>query len=143
MKDGKKSKDVREVTDKDEIKTLMKSEKPVAIFYYAEWCPHCKVMKEPWKELSEEKGEEAEFVKMESENIPSDLGITGYPHFVYVKGGKVQSETGGEMPKEELKQKLFGGALSGGRRRRSRTRRNRRRVRKVAHRTLRNHMAFA
>jgi thioredoxin 1 len=134
---------MKEVKKPEEIKKLMQSEEPVAIFYYAAWCPHCKVMHEPWSELEKEDGKKTKFVKMESEDIPSELGISGYPHFVYVKGGKVQSETGGEMSKDELKQKLFGGTLGGGRRRRSRTTRNRRRVRKVAHRTLRNHMPFA
>jgi len=133
---------MKEVKIADEIKKLMTSDEPVAIFYYAAWCPHCKVMHEPWKELEKEEGGKTKFVKMESEDIPSELGISGYPHFVYVKGGRVQSETGGEMSKDELKQKLFGG-LRGGSRRRTRSRRSRRGVRKVAHRTLRNHMSFA
>lgn len=134
---------MKEVKKAEEIKKLMRSEEPVAIFYYAAWCPHCKVMHEPWKELEKEEGGKTKFVKMESEDIPSELGISGYPHFVYVKGGQVQKEIGGEMEKDALKQKLFGGLAAGGSRRRTRSRRGRRGVRKVAHRTLRNHMAFA
>ena len=123
---------MKEVKKPDEIKKLMSSEEPVAIFYYAAWCPHCKVMHQPWKELEKDDGGKTKFVKMESEDIPSELGISGYPHFVYVKSGRVQKETDGEMSKDELKQKLFGG-FSGGRRRRSRTLRRRRTVRKVMH----------
>jgi thioredoxin 1 len=140
---------MKEVKKPDEIKKLMKSEDPVAIFYYASWCSHCKVMHEPWSELEKEDDKKTKFVKMESKDIPSELGISGYPHFVYVKGGRIQREIDGEMSKEELKQKLFGGSgvnlafANGGRRRRGRTRRARRRVRKVAHRTFRNHMTFA
>jgi hypothetical protein len=95
-------------------------------------------MKEPWNELEKEDRGKTTFVKMESENIPSDLGLTGYPHFVLVKNGAVSKTVGGEMPKDDLKKQLFGG-LRGGRRR-TRSRRFRRGVRKVAHRTLRNHM---
>lgn len=130
---------MKEIKKADEIKKLMASEEPVAIFYYAAWCPHCKVMHQPWKELEKEDGGKTKFVKMESEDIPSELGISGYPHFVLVKGGRVQKETGGEMSKDELKKKLFGGSgvglafANGGRRRRSRTLRRRRTVRKVAH----------
>lgn len=123
---------MKEVKKPDEIKKLMSSEEPVAIFYYAAWCPHCKVMHQPWKELEKDDGGKTKFVKMESEDIPSELGISGYPHFVYVKSGRVQKETDGEMSKDELKEKLFGG-FGGGRRRRSRTLRRRRTVRKVAH----------
>jgi thioredoxin-like negative regulator of GroEL len=111
----------------------MNSESPVAIFYYAAWCPHCKVMHEPWNELEKEEKGKIKFVKMESEDIPSELGISGYPHFVFVKGGQVQSEASGEMSKDDLKQKLLGGSTNGGRRRRNRTRRNRRTVRKFSH----------
>lgn len=130
---------MKEVKKADEIKKLMSSEEPVAIFYYAAWCPHCKVMHEPWKVLEKEDGGKTKFVKMESEDIPSELGISGYPHFVFVKSGRVQKETGGEMSKDELKKKLFGGSgvglafANGGRRRRTRTRRGRRTVRKISH----------
>ena len=130
---------MKEVKKAEEIKKLMRSEEPVAIFYSAAWCPHCKVMHEPWAELEKEEKGKAKFVKMESEDIPSELGISGYPHFVYVKGGQVQSEASGEMTKDELKQKLMGGSgvglafANGGRRRRTRSRRRRRTVRKSSH----------
>ena len=123
---------MKEVKKPDEIKKLMRSKEPVAIFYYAAWCPHCKVMHEPWEELEKEENG-TKFVKMESEDIPSELGISGYPHFVYVKDGQVQQKASGEMAKEDLKQKLFGGLASGGRRRRRRTLRRRRTVRKISH----------
>ena len=117
---------MKEVKDADEIKKLMKSKEPVAIFYYAAWCPHCKVMHEPFEELEKESKGKAKFVKMESEDIPSELGITGYPQFMMVKGGKVVASPAGEMSKEELKQKLFGGqylAYANGRKRTARRRR--------------------
>lgn len=123
---------MKEVKNADEIKKLMKSQSPVAIFYYAAWCPHCKVMHAPWANLEKEDKGKTKFVKMESEDIPSELGISGYPHFVMVKGGSVQKEASGEMSKDELKQKLFGGLSTGGRRR-TRTRRLRRTVRKISH----------
>lgn len=130
---------MKEVKKADEIKKLMKSTEPVAIFYYAAWCPHCKVMHEPWSELEKEDNGKTKFVKMESEDIPSELGISGYPHFVFVKGGKVQSQASGEMSKDDLKKKLLGGSgvglafANGGRRRRTRAHRGRRTVRKFTH----------
>lgn len=125
---------MKEVTDADEIKKLMKSKEPVAIFYYAEWCPHCKNMQKPWSELDKENSNTAKFVKMESKHMPEDLHIPkmeGYPHYVLVKGGMVSRSFGGEMPKEQLKAKLLGG-LRGGRRR-TRASKLRRTVRKISH----------
>lgn len=130
---------MKEITSKEEIEELLKSKKPVAMFMYASWCPHCKVMHEPWSELEKEEKGKTKFVKMESEDIPDDLGITGFPHFVLVKNGSVAKTAGGEMSKDELKKQLFGG--SGGSRR-TRSRGLRRGIRKVAHRTLRNHVTL-
>lgn len=129
---------MKEVKDEGEIKKLMKSDEPVAIFYYAAWCPHCKVMHKPWSELEKEEKGKTKFVKMESENIPDDLGISGFPHFVLVKNGSVAKTVDGEMPKKDLKEKLLGGsgvglAFANGGRRRTRARRLRRTVRKVTH----------
>lgn len=132
---------MKEIKDEEEIKKLMKSKEPVAIFYYAAWCPHCKVMHEPWSELEKEEKGKTKFVKMESEDIPEDLGITGFPHFVFVKNGTVAKQVDGEMSKDELKSQLLGGT-NGGRRRGRGTRRLRNRVRKVAHRSLRNNMSL-
>lgn len=129
---------MKEVTDANEIKKLMHSKSPVAFFYYAAWCPHCKVMHEPWNELEKECKGKIKFIKMESEDIPSELGIHGYPHFMFVNNGHVRAQASGEMSKDILKQKL--GLLTV--RRRARSTRGRRSVRKIANRTLRNNVAF-
>jgi thioredoxin-like negative regulator of GroEL len=127
---------MKEVKDPEEIKKLMKSQEPVAIFYYAAWCPHCKVMHEPFEQLEKEDKGKTKFVKMESEDIPDEFGISGYPRFVKVESGKVKKQVDGEMSKDELKSKLLDGGLRGGKRRLSRrrlTRRLRRGTRKSSH----------
>jgi len=75
-------------------------------------------MHQPWNKL-EKKHRKIKFYKMESEKIPSDLNISGYPHFVLVRGGSIHKTVGGEMAEEELNKQLFGGATLGGTRRRS------------------------
>jgi thioredoxin 1 len=131
---------MKRVKTEDEIKKLLKSDKPVVVFFYADWCPHCHAMQKPYSDLEKEH-KDVTFVKMESEDIPSELGIMGYPHFEYVKNGSVIRKVDGEMPKEELKAKLFGGQAglafaNGGKRRggrRTRTSRLRNTRRKVLH----------
>jgi thiol-disulfide isomerase/thioredoxin len=111
--------------DGNSLKKEINSEKPVAIFFYMNGCPHCDAMKKPWDDLEKEVPRMG-FCKIESAKVPSEMGITGFPHFeVYDKGKKVAD---GSSSKAELKKKLFG---TGGRRatRRS-TRRLTRRVRK-------------
>ena len=80
-----------------------------------------------WKDLSKEI-QGTKFYKVESEYVPSELGITGFPHFIKVQNGKQVKSIGGEMEKSALKSALFG--LRGGkrtRRRRSRLLTRRRR----------------
>ena len=111
-----------------ELKNVLDSNEPVAIFYYMETCPHCQVMHEPWDELEKEEPN-VKFVKIESAEVPQEMGISGFPHFEKRKGKKVK-KVDGELSKDDLKQKLF----SAGGKRRTRRRRARgltRRGRKV------------
>ena len=118
--------------DGGELKKVMKSGKPAAVFFYMETCPHCIPMHAPWGELEKEVPQ-MEFCKIESANVPSELGITGFPHFEVYKDGKKMKSTDGQQSKTDLKKKLFGG--SGGKRRtkRARSRRLTRRGRKSLH----------
>jgi thiol-disulfide isomerase/thioredoxin len=113
--------------DGGKLKQVINSGKPVAIFFYMDGCPHCDAMKKPWDDLEKEVPR-MEFCKIESAKVPSEMKITGFPHFeVHDKGKKVAD---GSSSKAELKKKLFG--APGGRRQRSRGRtvRKSRRTRK-------------
>lgn len=124
-----------ELKDPKEIKDALNSTEPVAIFFFSRTCGHCQVMHEPWEELEKETSG-VKFVKIESANIPTELGITGVPEFRLIKNGKVHKKSGGKKSKEKLKQELFG--TGGGKRRRSR--RFRGSVRKIRHRTSRRNV---
>ena len=126
-----------ELKDPKEIKEALNSTEPVAIFFFSNMCGHCQVMHKPWAELENEK-KDIKFVKVESTNIPSELGVNGVPEFRLIKNGKQVKKAGGEQSKEELKNNLFG--TGGGKRLRSR--RLRRRVRKSRHRTSRRSMTL-
>ena len=129
------NKRMTELKDPKEIKDALNSTEPVAIFFFSSQCGHCQVMHKPWAELENEK-KDVKFVKVESANTPTELGIQGVPEFRLIKNGKEVKKAGGEQSKEELKNNLFG--TGGGKRRRSR--RLRRRVRKIFHRTARRNV---
>jgi thiol-disulfide isomerase/thioredoxin len=105
------------------LKKEIKSGKPVAVFFYMNGCPHCEQMEKPWEDLEKEVPRMV-FTKIESRNVPSEMGVTGFPHFeVHGKSKKIAD---GSSSKAQLKKKLFG---TGGRRcTRSCTRRLTRRV---------------
>ena len=122
---------MRDLSSPKDVKEMMTSSKPVAIFFYMDGCPHCETMKPIWSAL--EKDGNIEFGQVESTNVPSDMGIYAFPKFIKVKNGK-QTVADGEMSKEELKSKLF---VSGGRRTRTRLVR---RIRKSRRRSTRRHI---
>lgn len=124
MKDLKNSQDVSD---------MLKSKEPVAVFFYMSRCPHCKTMHGPWESIEKQKPD-MKFFKVESEFVPSDLGISGYPEFRIVRDGVTKKSVGGEMDSDSLKRKLFGGG--------SRSTRLTRRVRKGPKRTSRRHIGL-
>lgn len=129
---------MKEIKSTEELKQELKSSKPVAIFMYMTTCGHCQAMHDPWDALAKEMPD-VEFEKVNSELVPDEMGINGYPYFLMVKDGKTKKTSVGQMEKDELKNKLF----RGGRRRKGRnTRRLTRRIRKVAHRSARVHVSL-
>jgi thiol-disulfide isomerase/thioredoxin len=124
---------MKDLTSPKDVKKMMTSSKPVAIFFYMDGCPHCEAMKGPWLDIENE-NPNVDFAEVESANVPPELGIYAFPKFIKVKDGK-KTTVEGEMTGGELKQKLFG--VRGGRRTRGRLIR---RIRKRHSRTTRRNI---
>lgn len=124
---------MKEIDSTEELKKYLKSSKPVAIFMYMTTCGHCQVMHDPWDALANEMTD-TQFAKVNSELVPDEMAITGYPYFVLVQDGGIKKTSVGQMDKVELKRKLFGG---GRRYTRNSTLRLKRRIRKVSNRASR------
>lgn len=122
---------MREIKSEDEMEEILNSPAKIVVFYFWKDCGHCQAMHEPYDEL-EKDHKDVKFVKVETENIPKKLGKTSFPDFELREGKKVKAKAGGEMSKQDLEKRLFGGT-NGGRRRRTRTRRLRRRTVKRLH----------
>jgi thiol-disulfide isomerase/thioredoxin len=129
---------MKEIGSTEELKKCLKSSKPLAIFMYMTSCGHCQAMHEPWSALAKDTPN-IQFAKVNSELVPDEMGITGYPYFVMVKDGATKKTSVGQMDKDELKKNLLGG----GRRHKGRnTRRVTRRVRKVLNRSSSVHVSL-
>lgn len=126
--------------DTKEVRKLLTSSGPLMVVVYAKWCGHCQGMFETWKELASKVNGKAKVYVIEAANY-TDKDISGYPNMRIVKNGKSKEYEGGRST-EELSSALLGNTLGGKRSRRRRTNRLVRRVRKVAHRTLRGNMSF-
>jgi hypothetical protein len=127
---------VKEITDTNEVTSLMKGNKPVVIFFYMTGCPHCVRTMPVWNETAS-KGLPYTFAQVESEHVPADTGITGFPHFMarHADGTTTVSD-GSKSSVSEIESSLKLKPKLGGRRRnkrrtnRVRARRMTRRIRK-------------
>ena len=118
--------DGKTIKTKKEVEDRLKSKGPVAILFFMRSCGHCIATKPVWDELAKEGVMDMENVA--SDNVPDELGISGFPTMVVVKDGKIANRIDGSVTdKDELKKKLLS-SKSGGRRRRTRSRKTRRRT---------------
>jgi thioredoxin 1 len=90
-------------------KEVLKSDQPVLIDFYAEWCPPCKMMGPAVKKLAEEYDGRAKVGKIDSDNEPelaAMFGVMSIPSFIFLKNGKEVDRAVGALPKASLAKKL-------------------------------------
>ena len=105
--------EVLEVTDQSFEDEVLKSEQPVIIDFWAEWCAPCRAIAPIVKNLANDYGDQVKIVKMnidENPNTPGKYGVRAIPTVLAFKGGTVAEQLTGARPKsafEEMVQKLI------------------------------------
>lgn len=93
------------VTDASFEEEVLKSDIPVLVDFWAEWCGPCKMLAPIIEELSRELEGKVKVLKMDIDqnpHIPSTLGIRSIPTMIIFKDG-IQVETRiGALPKNSL-----------------------------------------
>ncbi len=93
------------VTDATFEEEVLKSDLPVVVDFWAEWCGPCKMIGPSLEELSEEMGDKVKIVKVnvdENPSAPAQMGVRGIPSMFLFKGGEVVSNKVGAAPKAAL-----------------------------------------
>src|SRR3984893_14250539 len=110
---------IQAVTDSEFENSVLKSEVPVLVDFWATWCGPCRSTAPIVEELHGELGDKVKVMKMdidENPATPMSLGIMSIPTVIIFKDGKPAERTVGSRPnrKGDRKAKLEAliGALS-------------------------------
>ncbi len=89
---------------------VLKSEKPVIVDFYADWCGPCKMMAPLLDRLAEELADQLKVVKInidEQEELAVRYRIMSIPTMIIFKNGGPKETMVGALPYEELKQRVM------------------------------------
>ena len=93
------------VTDETFEAEVVKSDIPVVVDFWAEWCGPCKQIGPSLEELSEEYDGQVKIVKVNVDDnpiSPGQLGVRGIPALFLFKNGEMISTKTGSAPKSDL-----------------------------------------
>jgi len=101
--------DLQAVTDTNFETEVLKSDKPVLVDFWAEWCGPCRQVAPIIDEIANEHGDKITLVKMnvdENPVTPSSYRVTGIPTLNLYKDGEVVKQIVGARPKAALLKEL-------------------------------------
>ena len=103
------TKNIQEFTDANFEETVLKSDKPVLVDFWASWCGPCVALAPTIEQLADEYEGKAVIGKLnvdENSEMPGKFGIRSIPAVFVFKGGEVVDKQIGNAPKKVLADKI-------------------------------------
>ena len=98
---------VGKVSDSTFDSEVLKSNEPVVVDFWAEWCGPCKMIAPALEEIAGSLGDKVKIVKLnvdESPKTAQKYGIMSIPTLMMFKNGELASRQVGAAPKQKLHQ---------------------------------------
>ena len=99
------SETILKLTDAEFENQVIKSEKPILVDYWAEWCSPCKMIAPILEEVSSEMSDKIIIGKLnvdENSQTPPKYGIRGIPTLMIFKDGNAVGTHVGALSKSDL-----------------------------------------
>ena len=98
---------VGKVSDSTFDSEVLKSNEPVVVDFWAEWCGPCKMIAPALEEIAGSLGDKVKIVKLNVDENPATAqkyGIMSIPTLMIFKNGEMAARQVGAAPKQKLEQ---------------------------------------
>jgi thioredoxin 1 len=100
---------ILDVTDASFEKEVLKSDRPVLVDFWAEWCAPCRMLAPIVKEVAEEFAGELRVAKVDVDASPDTaarFGIRSIPTLLLFQQGRVVDQLVGAVPKARIVERI-------------------------------------
>lgn len=98
---------VSKISDAEFDAEVLKSDKPVVVDFWAEWCGPCRMIAPALEEISGSLADKVKIVKLNVDENPATAakyGVMSIPTLMLFKNGELASRQVGAAPKQKLEQ---------------------------------------